>query len=88
MKADNVLFSCLFAFLALTIYKKHYRGRRKGGPKTAQKYAKKPQTASDFFPNTKTAHPLRFHLRPQRPQLPLSRIESKQREHEAVQLYD
>ena len=25
---------------------------RKGGPKTAQKYAKKPKTASDFFPNT------------------------------------
>ena len=23
--------------------------------KTAQKYAKKPQTASDFFPNTETA---------------------------------
>ena len=32
-----------------------YRGGRKGGPKTAQKYAKKPQTASDFFPNTETA---------------------------------
>jgi len=55
--------------------------------KTAQKYTKKPQTASDFFPNTETARPLRFQLRPQRPHLPLSRIESKQRKHEAVRLH-
>ena len=35
------------------------RRGRKGDPKnreTAQKYAKKPQTASDFFPNTETVH--------------------------------
>ena len=37
-------------------------GGVRGGPKnrkTAQKYAKKPQNASDFFPNTETARTCR-----------------------------
>ena len=36
-------------------------GGRKGGPKTAQKYAKKTHTASDFFPSTETSRVHRGH---------------------------
>ena len=69
--------------ISLQLKKGGVRGVRKLQNRT--EIRQKTQTASDFFPNTETARPLRFQLRPRQPHLPLLRIESKKREHKAVQ---